>query len=350
MRRQEAPVFLAEPLLCAIMMVSHGRGVEVMAVIITGGYGLLGSWLAHGFACDGEEVLVLDVRQRELDYLEEHRGLIQFAQADVLDFPRLSEIFSKQRGRIDGVIHTVAAMAAPSFWANPHHSLRLNVMGTVNVLEVVRQFDVGRFLFVSSGAIYGELEVSAHELRNPMHPSDLYGASKASGEFIALQYARHYGIDVRCARPFFFFGPGKLPSEMPHLFTNLLGPLEGLRGLRLEKGRDQRLGFTYVKDTARGTYLLYRAENPAHRTMNIAAEKPVSFSEMVRLARACSHTPTDVDLGPGKLFPRGETLDISLAREELGFSPLYSVEQGIREYGEWVRRNGAGGGGAGGRG
>jgi len=310
-----------------------------MAVVITGGYGLLGSWLTHAFARDGEKVLVLDVMGRDLDYLEEYRDRIEFEQVDVLDFPRLAEIFSKRRGSVDGIIHTVAAMATPSFWANPHHSVRLNVMGTVNLLEVARQFEIGRFLFVSSGAVYGELEVSAHELRNPMQPSDLYGASKASGEFITFQYARHYGIDVRCVRPFFFFGPGKLPSEMPHLFTNLLGPLEGLQGLRLQRGADQRLGFTYVKDTARGTYLLYRAGKLRHRTMNVAAEKAVSFAEMVRLARKYSDTPTDVALGPGKLFPRGETLDISLAREELGFNPLYSAEEGMREYGEWVRRN-----------
>jgi nucleoside-diphosphate-sugar epimerase len=310
-----------------------------MTVVITGGYGLLGSWLTHAFARDGEKVLVLDVMARDLDYLEEYRNRIEFEQVDVLDFPRLAEIFSKRRGSVDGIIHTVAAMATPSFWANPHRSIRLNVMGTVNLLEAARQFEIGRFLFVSSGAVYGELEVSAHELRNPMQPSDLYGASKASGEFIASHYARHYGIDVRCVRPFFFFGPGKLPSEMPHLFTNLLGPLEGLQGLRLQKGADQRLGFTYVKDTAHGTYLLYRAEKPRQRTMNIAAEEAVSFPDMVRLAREYSDTPTDVALGPGKLFPRGEILDISLAREELGFNPRYSVEEGMREYGEWVRRN-----------
>jgi nucleoside-diphosphate-sugar epimerase len=310
-----------------------------MTVAITGGFGMLGSWLTRAFARDGEEVLVLDVVQRNLDFLQEYRKRIEFERVDVLDFPRLTEIFLKRRGSVQGIIHTVAAMATPSFWENPHRNIRLNVMGTVNLLEAARQFDIGRFLFVSSGAVYGELEVSAHEINNPMCPSDLYGASKASAEFIAQQYANHYGIDVRCVRPFFFFGPGKLPSEMPHLFTNLLGPLEGLEGLRLEKGADQRLGFTYVRDTAMGTYLMYRTENVRHRTMNIAAEEPVSFAEMVRLAREYSDTPTDVELGPGKLFPRGETLDISLAREELGFSPSYSVQEGMEEYGQWVRLN-----------
>ena len=313
--------------------------VNAMAVAITGGFGLLGSWLTHEFAQDGEEVLVLDVMERDLDYLREYREKIDFERADVLDFPRLKEIFSRRTVKIDGIIHTVAVMATPSFWANPHHSINLNVMGTINLLEVARLFGIGKFLFVSSGAVYGELEVSAHEIQNPVQPSDLYGASKAASEFIGQQYANHFGIDVRCVRPFFFFGPGKLPSEMPHLFTCLLGPLEGLKGLRLEKGADQRLGFTYVRDTAHGTYLMYRAKSLSHHTMNIASEVPVSFHDMVRLARKYSDTPTEVEMGPGKLFPRGETLDISLAREELGFEPRHTLEEGMREYAEWVRRN-----------
>jgi nucleoside-diphosphate-sugar epimerase len=212
-------------------------------------------------------------------------------------------------------------------------------MGTVNLLEAARLFAVGKFLYVSSGAVYGELGERANELRHPMNPSDLYGASKAAAEHIGRQYANHYGIDWRCARPFFFFGPGKLPSEQPFLFRNLLGPLEGLEGLRLEKGADQRLGFTYVKDTARGIALLYAASQPRHTTMNFSSEVPVSFPEMVRLAKKYSSKPTEVTMGPGKLFRRGETLDISLAKEELGFRPRYSVDEGMREYAEWIGRN-----------
>jgi nucleoside-diphosphate-sugar epimerase len=310
-----------------------------MAVAITGGFGLLGSWLVHELTQEGEEVLVLDVLERDLDYLREHREKIAFEHVNVLDFPRLAEVFSLHRDRIDGIIHTVAVMATPAFWANPHHSIDLNIMGTVNMLEIARLFDIEKFLFVSSGAVYGVVESSASEIEDHVSPSDLYGASKASAEFIGLQYANHYGIDFRCSRPFFFFGPGKLPSEMPFLFTSLLGPLEGLSGLRLERGSDQRLGFTYVRDTARGTHLLYRAEKPRHPIMNIASEVPVSFPDMVRLAAKYSDAPTSVEMGPGKLFPRGETLDISLAKEVLGFVPRYSVEEGMREYAEWIRRN-----------
>ena len=121
--------------------------------------------------------------------------------------------------------------------------------------------------------------------------------------------------------------------------TNDASPLEGLEGLELEKGADQRLGFTYVKDIAEGCYLLYQAENIKHKAVNIATEEVVSFPEMVRLAQKYSDNPTEVKIGPGKFMPRGETLDVSLAKEELGFYPKYSVEKGMKEYAEWIRNN-----------
>lgn len=310
-----------------------------MAVLITGGYGLLGSWLVYEFAHTGEEVIVLDVVQKRFDFLEGLEEKVTYEYASVLDFPRMVNIFERHRDRIGGIIHTVAAMATPNFWEIPHGSINLNIMGTANILELARLFNIKKILYISSGAVYGNFSEKAHELNNFPQPSDLYGASKASAELLGQQYENHYGIDYRCIRPYFFFGPGKFPSEQTFLFRNLLGPLEGLAGLRLEKGAAQSLGFTYVRDTARGTYLLYEARNPVQKTINIASEVPVTFPEIVRLAKKYSPTPTEVVLGPGKLFARGETLDIAIANKELGFRPLYGIEEAMKEYAEWIQRN-----------
>jgi nucleoside-diphosphate-sugar epimerase len=307
-----------------------------MAVLITGGYGLLGSWVARDLAEQGHDVMLLDVAERDMSYLEPVQKRVRFVRASVMDLPRLTELFREHEGKIDGIIHTVAVMAVPEYWANPHAGTEINIMGTVNMLEMARLFGVEKFLYVSSGAVYGVFTGRAHEERNPPKPGDLYGACKAGAEMIGEQYANHYGIDFRCVRPYFFFGPGKMPSELPHLFTMLLGPLESLTGLKLEKGSEQKLGFTYVRDTAKGTFLLYTARNPKRKTYNIASEEPVSFRQMVSLARKYSKNPTAVEMGPGILFPRGETLDITLAKEDLGFSPEYDVEEGMKEYADWI--------------
>ncbi|MBE0478710.1 NAD(P)-dependent oxidoreductase [Candidatus Aerophobetes bacterium] len=310
-----------------------------MAILITGGYGLLGSHLTYKFVKEGEKVIVVDTKKRELDYLNELEDKLKFIPIDVLDFSKLSEIFAKNKNKIEGIIHTVSLMPSPFFSENPYKAININVVGTCNMLELARVFKVRKFLYISSGAVYGEVEDRASELTHPLFPADLYGATKASCELIGQQYERYYGLDFRSARPYFFFGPGRLPSEQTYLFKHLLGPLESLSGLELERGADQKLGFTYIKDIADGCYLLYKACKLKQKAVNIATDKVTSFPEMVRLAQKYSDTPTEVKIGPGKFMPRGETLDISFAKRELGFYPKYTADEGMREYAEWVRKN-----------
>lgn len=307
-----------------------------MSILITGGNGLLGSWVTYYFAQKGKDVVSFDLKPRSFDYLEEYQDHVSFHRGDVLDWSSLVQVFQSQK--IEGIIHTPAVMASPQYWDNPYPSTILNVVGTLNLLEFARLYKVSKFLYVSSGAVYGETKDCPGELTHHINPSDLYGASKAGAEFLTLQYGNHYGIDVRIVRPYFFFGPGYLPSEMTPVFRTLLGSIEGLNDLYLEKGRDQRLGFTYVKDTAWGTVLAYEKENPSHRIFNIATDEATSFPDLAKLAQKYSDEPREVILGPGKLFPRGETLDISLAKKELDFSPRYRMEEAVAEYARWIKK------------
>ncbi|MDK2897724.1 MAG: UDP-glucose 4-epimerase [Candidatus Atribacteria bacterium] len=308
-----------------------------MSILITGGAGLLSSWVSYYLAQKGKEVISFDLKPRSFDYLEEYQDKIVSVRGDVLDWSSLVRTFQSHNQEIEGVIHTPAVMASPRYWDNPYPSSVLNVVGTLNLLELSRLYQVPKFLYVSSGAVYGETKYCPGELSHPPNPSDLYGASKAGAEFLTLQYGNHYGLDVRIVRPYFFFGPGYFPSEMTPVFRTLLGSIEGLDNLYLEKGKDQKLGFTYVKDTAWGTVLAYEKKNLQHRVFNIATDEVTSFPDLAKLAQRHSDEPREVVLGPGKLFPRGETLDISLAKEELGFAPRYSMEEAVAEYARWIK-------------
>lgn len=310
-----------------------------MSVMITGGYGLLGSWVAYYLAREGQKVIMFDVKPKKLDYLEEVSDNLTPVRGSVLDWPNLLSTFKKFRGEIEGIIHTPAVMATPQYWNNPYHGSIVNITGSLNVYEMARILEVQKLVYISSGAVYGETKDNPSETTHPINPSDLYGASKASAEFLGLQYHNHYGLDFRIVRPYFFFGPGHLPSELPPLFKALFGPLEGLSDLQLEKGANQSLGFTYVKDTARGTVLVYKKDKPPHRAYNIAAREAINFCDLAGITKRYSPASSEVRIGPGKLFPRGETLDISLARKDLGFEPEYEIEKAIQEYAEWIKQN-----------
>jgi nucleoside-diphosphate-sugar epimerase len=306
-----------------------------VAVFITGGYGHVASWIAYLLAKGGEKVIIYDSSPMAPDYLSEVSENISFVKGDVMDLPSLMGVFRQHGDRIDGIIHTVALMGE-FVTENPHRNVMLNFVGLLNVLEMARIFGIKKVLYTSTGAVYGVAEGVVSEDRNFPNPADLYGATKISCEYIGRQYENSFGLDFRVSRIYFVYGPGRFPSRFIRLYKVTFGALEGLEGLKLEKGADQRLDFTYVEDAARGIVLLYKARDLKHKTFNIATGAGNSVGKVAELSMRCSHFPVKVEIGPGRLLPRSEALDITRAREELGYQPKYSLEEGIRLYADWV--------------
>lgn len=306
-----------------------------MAVFITGGHGHIGSWTAYFLAKEGEKVIIYDTQPIPPDYLIEVSKNITFISGDVMDFAGLTAVFRQHKDAIDGIIHTVALMGefVP---INPHRNANLNIGGLLNVLELARIFGIKRVLYTSTGAVYGAAEGTASEDKDPPNPSDLYGATKVSCEYLGSQYENTFGLDFRIARVYFVYGPGKLPSRFINLYKVSFGALEGLKGLRLERGGDQKLDFTYVEDVAKGVVLLYKASDLKHKIFNIATGVGNAVGKVAELAQKYTYFPVNVEIGPGKIMPRSEALSIRRAEEELGYRPNYSLEEGIKLYADWL--------------
>jgi nucleoside-diphosphate-sugar epimerase len=306
-----------------------------MAVFITGGLGHIGSWCARLLAQEGRDVIVYDTNDETHDYLDQVAKSITFIKGDVLDFAALEHAFERHRHEIDGIIHTVGVMGE-LVQRDPHYNVTLNVMGLVNVLELARLCEIPKVLYTSSGAVYGAVEEAAGECLPPA-PADLYAATKVSAEHIGVHYGQAFGIDFRVARVYFVYGPGKRPSRFIRLYQMAFGALEGMEGLRMDRGAQQRLDFTYVEDAARGIELLFGAQGLRHKIFNIASGKAHAVGEAARLAQTLTHFPVKVDIGPGELMRRCETLDIGRARTELGYGPRVDLQEGIKRYADWLK-------------
>lgn len=306
-----------------------------MAVFLTGGYGHIGSWVAYLLAKEGEKVIIYDTNPIAPDYLRDTSKEITFIRGDVMDFAGLTQVFQQHNHEIDGIIHTVALMGefVP---ANPHRNVMLNIDGFLNVLELARIFDIEKVLYTSTGAVYGAVHGVASEDKDPPNPADLYGATKVSCEYLGRQYEANFGLDFRICRLYFVYGPGKFPSRFINLYKVAFGALEGLKGLTLERGADQKLDFTYVEDVARGVVMLYKAEDLKHKIFNLATGVGNGVGRVVELAQKYTHFPVEVEIGPGRIVPRSEALDISRAKEELGYRPNYSLEEGVKLYADWL--------------
>jgi nucleoside-diphosphate-sugar epimerase len=308
-----------------------------MAVLITGGHGHIGSYAARYLVGEGEEVILLDINPAVPDCLRDIEAQLTFVPGSVMDFAHLADIFRRYRGRIDGIIHTVGIMGELVL-ENPLGNVQINIGGTQNILEIARQFEIPKVVYTSTGAVYGAASGHAVEDTYPVSPSDLYGATKASCEFLGQQYAATFGFDFRISRVYFCYGPGKRPSRFIRLYRLAFGALEGLEGLRMDKGADQKLDFVYIEDAGRGTALIYLANEPAHSVYNIATGVATRVGRVAELAQRHSRFDVSVEMGAGMLMQRCEALDITRAREDLGYEPQHDVEKGIKEYAAWMEK------------
>lgn len=306
-----------------------------MAVFITGGYGHIASWTALLLARQGKDIVVYDLQEERPECLQEVARRVSFIKGDVLDFAAFRDAVRRHRDNLEGIIHTVGVMGE-FVTANPHRNVELNVIGLVNALELARRFEIAKLVYTSTGAVYGPVAGIAEESLPP-NPADLYAATKASAEWLGIQYGQSFGFDFRVARLFFVYGPGRYPSRFIRLYQAAFGVLEGLEGIRMEKGADQKLDFSYVEDAARGLALLFDAKSLEHRVFNIASGEARRVGEVAALARRHTHFPVEVEIGPGELMRRCQALDIGRAERELGYHPQVGLEEGIRRYADWLR-------------
>lgn len=306
-----------------------------MSVMVTGGFGHIGSWVCQQLVESGHEVLALDRSRRELSYLSDFEDKITHIPIDVLDQAGLYRTFLEHKGSIDGVIHVAGLIGGPIFAQNPRQNIYLNVMGTVNMLEVSRLFNLRRFIYISSGAVYGVRDNIPME-DEPLTPGDIYGAAKSSAEFIGIQYAAEFDLDFRSLRVYFAYGPGRRPAEVTPIHQAVFGCLTGQTNISMSAGADQSIDFTYIKDIARAVCLLYEKPELMYREYNVSSGVCYQIPELIEKVAEFAGVKVDISIGPGRVMPRGPSIDSSRLRQELNFEAAYDLETGVEEYKKWL--------------
>lgn len=312
-----------------------------MTTLVFGGLGHVGSWIVQGIAARGGEVAIFDMGTERIaganyDYLHPHRDRIYLENVDVLDEHTLYQRMRAYEGNTDAVIFGIAAIAGPAFNSQPVRNIRINTLGFLNVIEASRALQVPKFINLSSGAVYGAHPGGPAE-DTPFEATDLYAATKIANEVLAQQYAATYGMDVRTARLFAVYGPGKRPSQMYPFYQALFGPLEGMSSVSVPSGGDQAMDWTHVCDTAAGVIALMDAEGVAGRIFNISSGVAVPHSRVVEHVREIVGRDSNISLGPGSFINRGTPLDVTAARRDLNFAPRFAdIRDGLRNYHEWL--------------
>ena len=312
--------------------------------MIAGGGGFIGTQVARFLLEDGHKIVLFDCwpdLANEADSLagrfQKHRiGPIRndaiLVKGDVRDRSQIEACLSKYRP--DYVIHLAAIADAKRAASNPAIAEPVNLFGVLNMLNALRNYPVHRFVLASSSFVYGHFKYQPADEKHPLNPLDLYGNSKHSAEIMTRAFCSEYEIEHVIIRPSAVYGFGDSNLRVSRVFME--HAMTG-RPLVINPGAG-KLDFTYIEDIARGFALSLFATEAAGHTFNITRGEARSLEELAGIIK--SHFPeVEIQMMPdhenGR--PVRGTMDISAARRILGYSPRYSLEEGIGKYAEHMK-------------
>ncbi len=252
--------------------------------------------------------------------------------ADVTDAEAVAR--AVRAGAPAAVVHLAALSSVGESWDEPGEVWRVNVVGTVNVLEAARAEGRGvRVLFASTGEVYGQAERTPTPEDEPVRPVSPYAASKAAAELACVQAARD-GLDIVVARAFQHEGPGRDERfAVGSWAAQIARAEEAGRGTVRVGGLSARRDITDVRDVCRAYALLLDPSVPAG-TYNVASVKAVSMQEVLDLFVGLARCPLEIEADPARNRPAEIPVlcgDASRLRAATGWEPRIPLEQTLAD-------------------
>ena len=307
-------------------------------VLVTGAAGFIASKVCEFLLQDGIEVVGIDnlndyydveLKKWRLSTLTTNPKFY-FQQLDIENQAELKSLF--QTHQFDTVFNLAARAGVRYSIENPNIYMSTNAQGTLNLLENMREFKVGKFILASTSSLYaGQAMPFSEELpvNTPISP---YAASKKSAEVMSYTYHHLYKIDVSIVRYFTVYGPAGRPDMSPYIFTEAI--LGGKEVPVFGDGTQAR-DFTYVDDIARGTILA--AKPLGYEIINLGGgNNPYSLNQMIEYVEKLTGKKANPKYGAKVAADMDVTwADISKAKKLLNWTPQVSFEEGFKRLVEW---------------
>jgi UDP-glucuronate 4-epimerase len=315
-----------------------------MRFLVTGGAGFIGFHVCENLLKEGHDVCALDdlnafydpaLKQQNLDDLAKTGGArFQFARGDITNRSTIDAVFS--RARFEQIIHLAARAGVRPSIEEPALYQRVNVEGTVNVLEAGRLAGVRKFVLASSSSVYGvNSKVPFTETDPIFHPISPYAASKLACEALGHVYHHLYGLDVAMLRFFTVYGPRQRPDLAIHKFAKLM---RAGKPIPMFGDGSTARDYTCIDDIVNGV-LACLSRKFGFEVFNLGGSHPITLAKLIELLEQALNIKATIDPRPVQPGDVPITFaNVDKARERLGYNPSTPIEAGLAKFADWFLR------------
>ena len=305
-----------------------------MKILVTGGAGFIGSHIVDAFLSAGHEVCVVDDLSTGF-----RRNLAAGVPLHVVDIrdPKLGEVFENERPEV--VCHQAARANVRESFEKPLLYAEVNVLGSLNVLECCRRFNVRKMIYASTGgAVYGTPEQLPVTEQHPVNPLDPYGASKHHVEHYMHLYEKNFGVSYTSLRYPNVYGPRQNPFGEAGVVAIFARQMLDRKQPVINGSGEQERDFVSVTDIARANLLAL--DKADREIMNIGSGLATSINTIYSTLADLTGFGEKAAYGPAKA---GEVYRIYLnadrAKNILGWTPNVSLVEGLRATVEYFRKD-----------
>jgi UDP-glucose 4-epimerase len=296
-----------------------------MTILVTGGAGFIGSHLVDALQKKTEEVHVVD--DLSTGKLENLNPSATFYKMDICD-SGFGDLICSIRPEV--VFHLAAQVSVPHSIQNPYEDARVNVLGTVNLLDACVKAGVKRVVFSSSAAVYGMPQYLTINEAHPLHTISPYGASKAAAEEYIRLYQRMYGINYIILRYANVYGPRQDAEGEGGVVSIFDRRLASRDALTIFGSGEQTRDFVYIKDIVRAN--LAAASCSPNHTVNVSTGEATSINELAQTMISTTNTSVEIIHQPERQGDiQHSVLSPQLALEVMGWKPIYKLKDGLKD-------------------
>jgi UDP-glucuronate 4-epimerase len=311
-------------------------------ILVTGGAGFIGSHVCDALLKAGKKVVCIDnfndyySPERKRKNISQNAGNKMFSveESDITEYNAMRSIFKKYK--IDKIIHLAARAGVRPSLENPFIYEETNIRGTLNLLELSREFKLKNFVFGSSSSVYGlNAKVPFSEEDRTDNAISPYAATKKAGEVLCHTYSHLYGLNIICLRFFTVYGPRGRPDMAPYLFTEAI--IKGKTITMYGDGTSKR-DYTYVEDIVSGVISALEKKF-RYEIFNLGESKTVELRKLISVIEKKTGKKAAIIK---KQMPKGDVpityADLSKSRKMLGYSPKTQIEEGMSSFIGWYMK------------